>query len=256
MKALLVFLFLLPALHASAQSIVIADVDDTLKFANVANISGAAKYFRDAYSNFTGMNSLFQLIRQDTKSSFYYVSNAPEWLMKSTHTRFLKNLGFPKGPYTGRSKHSAAVHKLIRIREIISTARPRRILFVGDNSEIDAKVYATIAKEYANSGIEFSQYIHILYTEADLKHPMTPLSPEQIGYVTSIELAEDLNAKKWLSASSLHWMKNTILPRILKERPGADSGPLTFPNFKNCQDIEWRWNIPGLNEKISQVCGI
>jgi hypothetical protein len=256
MKALLVFLFLLPALHASAQSIVISDVDDTLKFANVASMTGSVKYFRDAHSNFTGMTSLFQLVRQDNESSFYYVSNAPEWLMKSTHLKFLKNLGFPNGPYIGRTRYSADVHKLIHIRSIIRKAHPKRVLFVGDNSEIDAKVYATIAKEFASAGIEFTQYIHILYTSSDLKHPMTPLAPEQIGYVTSVEVAEDLAAKNWLSFSSVQWMKKNILPRILNERPGADSGAHAFPDFKNCQDIEWRWNIPGLNEKISEACGI
>jgi hypothetical protein len=251
MKALLALFILLSAMKVSAQTIVIADIDDTLKLAHIPNLAGSVEYVKDSSSSFTGMNSLFQLVHQDSNSTFLYVSNAPEWLMKKTHLAFLKNNKFPSGQYIGRTSYSAESHKLITIRKLLSQYHPKRVLFVGDNSEQDSKVYGTIAKE--NRAIEFSQYIHIVYAAADLKNPV-PLAADQIGYVTSIEMAADLRAKGWLSASSEAFMRQHIMPRILNERPGGEEGSVAFPDFMNCKEIQWRWDIPGLNEKINQVC--
>jgi hypothetical protein len=256
MKVFLFLVIFISTLHVSAQNIVISDVDDTLKLAHAPSLTGSLEYARDSQSHFTGLNSLFQLILQDdTTTSFFYVSSAPEWLMKKTHLAFLKNTAFPAGNYVGLTNNKSDEHKLIEIRKIINQLHPKRVLFVGDNGQIDAKVYATIVNEFAPQGIEFVQYIHIVYTANDLKAgAMIPLTPDQIGFVTAIELAEDLRQKNWLSSASEMWMRQNIMPLVLNEKPGAEQGAVAFPDFMNCKDIQWRWDIPGLNEKIKQVC--
>lgn len=255
LKSILFSLIFLVSLSAFSQSLVISDVDDTLKLANAPSYTGSIGYAIDEYSHFTGLDSLFQLIKRDNPEvSFFYVSKAPEWLLKTIHENFLIRAGFPSGTYIGQTQYSAQEHKLLTIRALLNTARPQRVLFIGDNGQQDAQVYAQIAHEFPQ--IEFSQYIHIVYTPQDLWEEMIPLAPEQTGFVTSIELTHDLVTHQWLQPASETWMRENILPRILEEVPGGEAGTLAFPSFMNCHDIVWQWDIPGLNEKIKEVCGL
>lgn len=253
MKWIPFLMFFLISLSARAQSLVIADVDDTLKLADVPSYTGAVSYALDGESHFLGMDSVLNFVMQDNSDAqLFYVSKAPEWLMKETHEYFILTAGFPAGTYIGRSEYPADQHKLIVIRDLIDKYHPQRVLFLGDNGEQDPEVYAQIASEYPT--IVFTQYIHIVFTALDLWGPMSPMSADQIGFVTSVELANDLNARGWLSSDHLQWMLSEVLPKILKERPGKEEGAIAFPYFMNCHDIDWRWSIPGLDEKIRKVC--
>ncbi len=73
----IVFLFLSVG---QAKTLLVSDVDDTIKLANVLDLSSAASYSFDEKSRFLGMSELFDLIKKDTSDlSIYYVSRAPAW---------------------------------------------------------------------------------------------------------------------------------------------------------------------------------
>ena len=255
MRFVLTLIIFFAALPSWSQSLIISDIDDTLKLADVPSYTGSLPYAIDEFSHFTGLEYvLTKALGDNPGAQIFYVSKAPEWLMKTTHENFLTAVGFPSGTYIGRTDYDASVHKLMVIRALLDQYKPQRVLFLGDNGEQDPLVYAQIAQEYAGKGIEFTQYIHIVFVAADLWGTMAPMTPEQTGFVTSIELSADLVQKKWLSPTNYQWMLDNVLPNILREQPGGQVGEVAFPNFMNCDDINWKWDIPGLNEKIKTVC--
>ncbi len=241
---------LFPTPVAEEKILLVSDIDDTIKLANAVSWSGALYYFRDEDSAFLGMNHLYQLFLQDhPQTQIVYLSRAPEWLMRETHEDFLRQNHFPQGTYIGRTTASSDEHKLLALRKLLTEQKPDKVLLIGDNGEQDAQTYQQIVTEFARVKIQFFQYIHIVYAnKSELQ------SPQQTGFVTAIELAQDLFQKGLLQPQSRDRMVNEDLPLVLAEKPGGSRGILSFPSFMHCQKILWTWNLPGLNEKIKKVC--
>jgi hypothetical protein len=246
----LLFLFaFLGVAHGRASTLIVSDVDDTIKLADVVNLFGAARYALDEHSAFLGMNHLYQKLIQDNRGArIVYLSQAPEWLMKKKHLDFLRNNSFPSGLYRGRGGVGVGQQKIKTLREVLARYQPTRVILIGDNGEEDPQNYRQIVSENASRGIEFQTYIHIVYADR------SGIYPEQTGFVTAVELAADLQLKNFLSAASVRGLMDRDLPLILKEKPGSKKGSLAFPHFMDCRPLLWQWDIPGLNEKIRSVC--
>lgn len=255
----LVSVFVLTVLfvfQAQAKTVVISDVDDTIKLGFTFGIARGFAYMNDTSERFTGMNQVFQLIQRDQpEAKFYYLSLAYERMMKAVHKEFLKNAELPAGTYIGRTDLSYDEHKLTKIREILAKENPERVLLVGDDGQIDAQVYRQIANDPKYAHIHFDQFIHVVSSKMDDNGKKKHQDP-QVGYVTSIEFAIELQQRGYLEEKSLQYMTSQILPRILAEGTfrEARGESQTFPFFINCVNIDWKWNIPGLNERIKQVC--
>ena len=88
---------------------------------------------------------------------FFYVSSS-EWNLYDDLNAFFKYNGLPKGAFllnnikkwyqllkTGKTKHEGKLNRVTRILE----AFPRqRFVLLGDNSQSDPQIYATIANKY------------------------------------------------------------------------------------------------------------
>lgn len=253
-----IFVFLFQTLvHAApGKTILISDIDDTIKLANVPSLADSARYALDDESRFSGMAALYNLLTQDAVGKqVYYLSNAPTWLMQGTHLDFLANGKFPQGTYVGRKDYSAEVHKLNNIRAILQKEKPARVIFFGDNGERDPIVYAQIQQEFKNSGIEFVTFIRFI---TDQK-----LGAGQIGFVTPIEVSLVLREKAALSPQSVSWLVDNVLPFIVEQRNWIDTGIVSFPDFVDCADFKWSWDKYGaefntlgsLKKRIQEMCG-
>ena len=122
-KISLIIISLFVALSAKAETdtILVTDIDDTLKVQNVLDLVDSASYVLDSKTRFMGMNDLFQALAHDNPAmKFYYVSRAPSWLMADTHRSFLWQGKFPQGEYIPRTEYSLETHKVLTISKTVS----------------------------------------------------------------------------------------------------------------------------------------
>lgn len=261
-KCLAIFIFFWSVCGA-AQTLLISDIDDTIKVANVKDISEAAFWAFDNESRFTGMSDLYRLLAQEHADlKIVYLSKAPRWLLGSTHQKFLANGRFPAGQYIPRTEYSSETHKLRNIRKLMDSLRPRKVLLFGDNGEQDVEVYSQIVNEYAHQGIEFHQFIRIVYASG--KHEEgVPLRDEQIGFVSPIEVSLELEKERLLGETSVRWMIENPGLYIINDRSPV-AGDWAFPSFVNCADFQWKWDeslvrfelLPELKARLVARCKV
>lgn len=251
------------SLLSHGQTLLVSDIDDTLKLANVNDLTEAARYAFDDESRFTGMNLLYQsLVRDQADLKIAYLTKAPRWLMARTHTEFLRKGQFPAGQYIPRTEYSSEEHKLQWLRILLNENRPRKVILIGDNGEQDAQVYNQIVQEYAHQGIEFYQYIRIVYSSQSTFASGSSLYAEQTGFVTPLELSLEFEKNHFLQATSLNFIIQNIGQNILMQKSHASSGDVAFPYYVDCRDFRWHWNqdlgrfdiLKNIKERLVERC--
>ncbi|WP_413581579.1 phosphatase domain-containing protein [Bdellovibrio sp. HCB288] len=245
---------------ASAQTIVITDIDDTVRPQYVQDLSDSAKYVFDKDSLFLGMSELLNVIAKDAQARVFYVTRAPEWLLGNTHRESLARGRFPGGVYFPRTVHSKDKHKYKVIEEIIDKTRPDDVIMLGDNGEADPGVYNTMTMMYP--GIRFHQYIRNAYNTPKFGGEGTSLYLGQQFFVTPIEVALDLQRRGFLKNSSVRSLVDSLVPRIVAEKGKPKRGVMAFPYFVTCRDFYWSWDqeisvypsLLDLKAKIEKRC--
>lgn len=236
------FAFIL-AFSAQAQTLLVSDIDDTLKPVHVLDKTEALQWGFKSGSRFAGMTHLYNLIKRDNPDiQFVYLSNAPSWLMTYTHSKFLEKGQFPKGQYINRTEHSSENHKLFTLRELIKKTAPRKVILVGDNGERDVLIYDKIVQEFANKGIEFHQFIRVLYNTKDREDQGVVLKRGQVPFVSPIEISLELEKSSLMSLNSVNWLVTSIIPAFVEQRGEIEEGEIAFPKFVKCNDMVWNWD--------------
>ncbi|MNK08135.1 hypothetical protein D3C87_260630 [compost metagenome] len=258
MRFTIALVMLLASFSVSAKTLLVSDVDDTIKLANIPNKFHAAKYAIDDESRFAGMAQLYNIIRKDNEEiSIAYLSNAPTWLMQETHKELLINGNFPRAPYYGRSEYASEVHKITWLRKLILSEKPDDVILVGDNTERDPEIYEQIRSEFATSGIRFHTYIRVI-TDA-------PVPKDQVKFVTPIEVSFELEKNGLITSESVDWMMSYVAPYLAAQKLDLAKGNVAFPYFIACQTFTWQreWNqraqsfpvMQDLKTKIAIRCG-
>ncbi|MEE6250748.1 MAG: phosphatase domain-containing protein [Bdellovibrionota bacterium] len=148
---------------AFAHTILITDVDDTLKDSRVRDrVQLILRGPRTGPEMVVpGMNlALWRLAYQQDVKNIFYVSKIPA-ILKRFHDKFLERNYFPPGLLYGRD--SLGSFKENQIKEIIDLHRPTKVILVGDNGEADPQIYKRIVDSYKASGIVFEVRIRIAY---------------------------------------------------------------------------------------------
>ena len=256
----------------------ISDLDDTIKLSQVLSVRGAITRLRDSHSWFLGMNDLYRLVKEDNPNiQFAYVSAAPKFLLEGSHEKLLQNGQFPVGNYFGRTNITSDNFKLIRIRQLLDLIKPQKVIFFGDNGEKDASVIQLITQEYKDSGIQFFNFIHIVYSKQNPKYAkkIHPTYPGQLTFVTPVEAALELRRRNLLSETSIRSLVDQLSEQILNEKSGLRKGVVAFPSFMDCRGYQWPDSLRSealirkmlaedsriakldlLKEKIQQRCSI
>lgn len=247
MRKFLFSVMFLWSVGAHSQTLLVSDIDDTIKLANIHDLTSAAFYAFDEESSFLGMSELYNFVKQDNSDiQIAYLTRAPDWFMAKTHKRFLRKGKFPSGHYIPRNKYSSDEHKIKSLRNLIQAYKPQKVILIGDNGEADANVYATIAGEYASQGIRFYQYIRILYSKNDKSAQGSVLFEGQVGFVSPLELSLELERAGFIKTSSVDWMMDVIGGSFVLQRSYQAEGRVAFPYYMNCSDLKWQWD-DGLN---------
>lgn len=255
----------------SAKTLVISDIDDTIKVSHILNWGGKLSRAADVTTPFRGMSELYQLLRNEQGTHIFYLSNAPRRLvgvpaLDVSHRTFLSLNNFPYGEVLLREDMRDPHHKITELRRLVRVERPDIVILVGDNGEKDPEVYEQFRREYGTQ-VRILTFIHQLYsTERSrfvpgfLGEVGAEIYPEQVGYVTPVEIALELKEQGLLAPDSAAWMVRNIAPKIVAEGQFKWDGlkPITFPAFKKCAEFRWRWpltvDVLPLHGKISSVC--
>lgn len=248
-----------------AQTLLVSDVDDTIKLAYVQSTKDKIYFALDDTSRFMGMSELYRLIEQDNPDlQIAYLSRAPTWLMQKRHQSLLKKGAFPQGRYIGRESLSSDTHKVQALRSLIAEFQPKKVILLGDNGEADPVVYQQIADEFRSSGIEFLQFIRIVYSKSLWTPGGVAVKSDQKGFVTPIEISLELEARGLLTKRSVEKLLADQGPLLTDEKLKEKNGEYAFPYFVECSDFRWTWDdrvreFPGLTlikNRIVKRCGL
>jgi phosphatidate phosphatase APP1 len=240
-----------------AKTLIVSDIDDTIKISNVNSIPGAIEYAPRTKSLFLGMPSLYKFLGQNVDSAFEntvefaYVSLAPKWLMEDLHRDFLRENHFPRGRLFLRELgDDTDDFKLKTIRKLLKKKKNNdsfdQVIFFGDNSEADAATYSQIAKEFKD--IKIYTFIRQAYSVSAQEDDELgqPLEKDQIGFVSPLEVLLELESRDVFKAEQSEAIKNLTLDfarKIIASPMDQMFGELAFPIWVNCSDFKWQWTV-------------
>jgi len=153
----------------STQYAFISDIDDTVLVSHSATTGKRLKVLftknprsRKTFADLARYYHLLSIAHTEASvfNPFFYVSSS-EWNLYEDLNEFFKHNELPKGAFllspikkwhqlfkTGQTKHQG---KLVRIVRIMETFPKQRFVLLGDNSQKDPEIYATIANKYPDN---------------------------------------------------------------------------------------------------------
>ena len=210
---------------ARAKTLIVSDIDDTIKQSHVLNIGDAiSRMFHSGKEMpFFGMAELYRELAKNKDIEFAYVSNAPDFLMYGVHWDFLRINRFPMGKIYMPGLTTRKDHKLRTIRNLVRLNKPDQIVLIGDNGEQDPEIYNRLRREFKNNNILVSVWIHRVYADQG-DEVGSPVMPFQNFFVSPAEIAEGMVPIDLLPAETVtrfsEWLYNSNevrrLPKWLK----------------------------------------
>lgn len=240
-KSLFLSLSLLASFNLWSQSILVSDVDDTIKVSNVLDKDSTAANLPMLRNAFIGMPELYHAIADvEGMKTVKYLSNAPRRVIGKVHEKFLRANNFPQGELVARSFYdlrSGNKHKIESIRKFIAVYKPKEMILIGDNGEADAVVYSTITTQHKK--IPALTYIRQAYSQIGFNgNSSQPLEKGQIPFATSLDIALDLYKRGVFSVETTIKLVNQIAPVILEEADDEERGKqMAFPEWYDCRDF-------------------
>jgi len=153
MKYLFVLIFFNMAI---SKTIIISDIDETIKQSNGMNYSNAL--WRIVYKKalaFKGLSSIFKKIHNQDNSQFYYLSASYKFLYDADKWLVENDLGFHEQAFQRKLKSKKMEYKLSRVESILSQAYEEGdiVFLFGDNLAYDASVYRKIINTHSEKKI-------------------------------------------------------------------------------------------------------
>lgn len=229
---------------AEARILVISDVDDTIKISHVLDKSDALSKADKTENLFRGMNVLYKQIQVALPGAqFSYLTNAPEFIMKHNHQKFLSDNMFPAGNLLLREKLTEKEHKIKTLRKLLENSNDIELLIlIGDNGERDPAIYNAITQEFPQiQQITFIRQAY--YTLKDLNDDLgTPLQKGQIGFVSPVEISLELLQRGILSSEQVDIIENSFVVDTMNSQDHEDNfsrdGILSFPRWIDCREYQ------------------
>lgn len=256
MKRLLLFLFISSDVF-SAQTVLISDIDDTIKITGVKNIRLVAyagrdvEFFRlsDLYNYFICKGKPVSCLSSKGKGVFnkniIYVTGAPGFIRRLGQN-FLEDNAYPYPQNTlwkDISQSTLDFKKEIIEKYILSRSPHNKYILIGDNGEYDPQVYKYLKEKYPKRIL--ATFIHMIYLPEGEKHR---LLPGQKAYLTSVDLAVHFYNMKKIDGDKLKRLINQSLQEIKK---GRNTIVKKWFACKYFQKMNWfpkvKGSWPGLN---------
>lgn len=227
-NCLLFLCLFLYSFQVYSKTIVVSDIDDTIKKSNSAGKGAEQIYHFLRKVPYLEMRDFFNEIRENEKArgeivKFYYVSaaksftfNAQKWLQKNH---------FPLGRSTLKSmseKRSTFDFKYAVIKQIILDEmnsldiegnEPLEFLMFGDNAQVDADVYSKLSKEFGLNARIYIRDVRAVATYFDSTLPIEKLDGVNY-YFSEVELFRNAEFN-YLSSDLINKTYNSYLDREL-----------------------------------------
>jgi hypothetical protein len=224
--------------QAQAKTILISDIDDTIKNSHILDTSDALFNAEKTENLVLGMNAAYKAVKiKDASIKFFYVTNAPKFLMESFHRKFLSFNKFPVGAVRLRENLFQSDFKISEIRKILKAEKPNTVILTGDNGEKDIFVYEQMKMEYPQ--IRFFTYIHQLYSRRSQEYRGAVIRPGQVGFVTSLDLILQLRKDGLVASSDVAAFVNSFATDFAKEDDMDEDGAVAIPIWLDCRDFTW-----------------
>lgn len=206
LQILPLFCILFISISSYGKTIVISDIDDTLRITN--RLKGGwleqAENVVNPYQEFSGMQNLLATLRANG-ADIYYVTGTISALADFA-TLFLDFNGYPQSEnlYYRGIFENIKDFKVSTIQQIIDETNPDQVILIGDNGESDSDAYQTFQMTSVASADSTTQLqsisaitpsraifvaIHKLYEEKGVAIPQT-----QSLYVTAGDLAAQMES--------------------------------------------------------------
>lgn len=216
-KIFLLFCLFSYSLAGLSKTIIVTDIDDTIKKANsMGGIGGVYHFLKKKPYEHT--RDLFNEINeyekgQGEETAFYYVSAAPAFTFDAP--AWLKLNNFPMGETYLKTLENGGetyAYKYRTIKTIIekelASDPDLKIIFFGDNSQFDGKVYYDLKQEMKLSQAEiFIRDVSTEATDFDLGIPVVKL-PGVVYFFSEREL---------IGNTSFFYMSNKLIDGINRE---------------------------------------
>lgn len=241
MKALFYsFLVLVSINSLSANTLIVTDVDDTVKVTDVLNKKNAVYNALFSKAAFSGMPELYREMNT-ANNTFYYLSGSPT-IIEEKVSSFLEHNNFPQSNNLILKKGIKTPtydYKVAAITNLISKLKPTKIILIGDDTEYDPEVYATIHKN--NPGLVDAIYIRAI------RNKELPKIDNIKNFFSAAEIAGHELLKGEMSLLSL----GKVATAFVKNGDGAK----IFIKGRYCPS-EGRAEIDELKQKVSQRSAI
>ncbi len=219
---LLLMIFLIANFSIQAKTLVISDIDDTLKRTNVlgyftGGISatnpfiGLPELFNDFLCNEEPTQEAADYCRKfrghnhSAKRSLIYVT-AASGRLQLFGREFISRSNFPQVTVVGKdSGEDTLEYKTRTVKEIIQGGEYDEIILIGDNGQHDARAYKAVADFFPNKKI--TTYIHQVYNPygfyKDDEKKGVELEEGQIAYFTASDLGLEFFSKGLITEKQL-----------------------------------------------------
>jgi hypothetical protein len=248
-----------------SKTLIVSDIDDTIKVSHVRDQFDMVWYSQITTNPFRGMSYVYSVIlnedlynNYEPDSEVIYVTNARDYLMFRSHTKFIEDNYFPKGKIFFQTSSNNADHKYNTIKAYLEKNKFDTLIMVGDNGQEDINFYSRITEEFKDR-IFIRTYIRQVYGAPT---EVVPYAKGQIPFVSPLEILEDLEENNLLSLENYYSVANVIAQEIIDDTGDVNPyKPQYFPEWLNCKNMKF-YNYPELStpqiekayEKIHSIC--
>lgn len=215
---------------------VISDLDDTVIQSRVSNFLLAVQTVMLGNARtrlpFPGVMELYRALEGGAdgqrRNPIHYVSSSP-WNIHDLIVEFLELQGIPEGPICLRdwdidldalTSSRLKAHKEPLIREIMETHPALPFILIGDTSQKDPEIYASIVREFP--GRILAVYIRNVDPDPERSAAVQKLADEIMKSGSTLVLADD-SAAAAKHAAGQGWIMASALPAVHEEKR-ADEG--------------------------------
>lgn len=245
-KILIVFFSISISWTSYAKTLVIADIDDTLRVTNrlYASYTEQLSNIADMDMPFSGMKELMVSLDQ-SGAKIYYLTAAVQPLTEFGED-FLEENHFPQDHRFVFKMwwEETEAYKVKNIRELIQKESPDTVILIGDNGEKDSAAYGRIQAEFANTHV----YIHWLY-----KGGSSATIPEsQVAYITAAEIVADLEHNQVYTSTQGREVMTKVLSDLVSGQQLAQYLVLPYWSDITADDVRLLFSKPYVVEPETQ----
>jgi hypothetical protein len=261
MKTFALLLTLL-SLNISAKTILISDIDDTIKRTHVLGYMTGGVRTTNPFIGLPELYNAFLCNKEESVEQKNFciskkgvVHSPKRWVSYVTAAsgrlqmfgrEFIARSNFPFGAVKGKtSAQDSYKFKTQEIASQINSLMDFEIVLIGDNGQKDVAAYDHIRKKYPFKNI--TTYIHKVYStyNEDKAKRGVNLAKGQIAYLTAVDLGLEFYSKNLITEDDLYKVSKKVLSFVSSS--DDDLYEQVIPDWVNCASFAKNYIRPNVS---------